>query len=163
MNYRRDKRTVEQFAQDISECTQVERTLMKEYVDWLNSRQEDKSLYSFQNYGVDNSGELIVEDSKVSTKADFILHKKNYPSRRIEIKFCREEKPYFHLKVNQIKSYIKQDVCIVNYMGVNTSNKKFCILTPSVMENLLKTGQKVVFWQKDCIRIPIKDVMWYNV
>ncbi len=163
MNYRKDKRTVEQFAQDIKDCSYIEKDLMILYVSWLNRNPARVADYWFEDFGCDNSGELIKEEGKVSTKADFLLHKPGFADRRIEIKFSRKDNETFHFKLNQLRSYVKNDVCIVNWMGIDTPNKRFCIYTPAQIKQLIASGDQVIFWDKPCIRIQSEGCKWQTV
>lgn len=160
-DFRFDNRSKEQFSKDIKECTSIERLLMEDYVKYLNSRLNKKNHYKFIDHGVDNSGEFL-EAKKVVTKADFLLTHPNQPDRKIEIKFCRKNNSVFHLKIHQLESYIKKDVAIVNWMGIDTPEKRFCILTPQMMKDLLTNGKRIFFkpWMKECIRIENKDMEW---
>lgn len=159
--FRFDNRSKAQFSKDIKECTSIERGLMQDYIKYLNNRPNAKHEYTFIDYGVDNSGNFL-ESSKVNTKADFLLKHPNQKDRHIEIKFCRKDNSAFHLKIHQIQQYIKKDVAIVNWMGIDTPNKRFCILTPVIMQELLKSGKRVFFkpWMKECIKIENKDMVW---
>lgn len=159
MNYRKDRRSVEQFAKDIKESSLIERELMTLYVNWLNAKAGG-SQYTFEDFGCDNSGELIKEEGKVNTKADFLLRKNGIRPRRIEIKYCKRDLPVFHLKISQLVSYTKNDVCIVNWMGIDTPNRRFCIITPTQIQDLLDNGKRFNFWQKPCIQIKTEDCTW---
>lgn len=157
MKFRKDIRTDKQFEKDIAECTAIEQVLMQKYVDWLNSKLKDNNLYFFEDNGVDNSGNLIRDDKKVSTKADFLLKREGKPNRKIEIKFARKDIDSFHLKTYQLEKYILTDTCIVNFTNSDSDTPKFCILTPKTMSDYLKSGERVVFWQKPCVRFSVKD------
>jgi hypothetical protein len=165
MSYRFDTRSEEQFKKDIKESTQIERKLMEVYVAWLNSGggHRPAGSYSFQDNGVDNSGEYIKDDKKVHTGADFILKTQGGRNKKVEIKFCRPEVSRFHLKVSQIKKYIENDVCIVNFMGIDSNQPRFCILTPAVMTKALRDNVPVKMWNKECIRFKNADMDWEYV
>jgi hypothetical protein len=155
---RRDNRNLQQFKQDIKISHKIELELMTIYVNWLNSAKGGG--YSFKNYGVDNSGKFIPNDREVSLNADFLLCRDSFSDRKIEIKFCREDYNEFHLKVHQINDYIKEDVCVVNFMGINTNKKRFCILTPTTLKEALNKGPIVTKWSKPCLRFKCKDFAW---
>lgn len=160
-NYRFDKRTEQEFVNDIAEATSIEKGLMELYVDDLNRRQGN--LYSYSNHGVDNSGNYIPDIKHVNSKADFILHKRGSRDRLIEIKFSKPTTSTFHLKVSQLESYIKQDCCIVMFMGVDSENCSYTILLPKNYRNYIDAGEKKRMWGKDCIRFKVKDFTWYKV
>lgn len=163
MEYRKDNRSTEQFASDIQECSSIERRLMTMYVAYLNRHKKIKGEYTFSDNGVDNDGNLIEDDSKVHCAADFVLHNPERPDRKIDIKFSRNNNSTFHFKTNQMTQYIKEDVCIVNFMGVDTEKPKFSIFTPKDLEQALETGKKVYFkaWGgKECIKFKSSEQNW---
>jgi hypothetical protein len=157
--YRFDNRSPEEFKKHIKECTKLERELMEKYVKWLNS--SNKGNYTFIDNGVDNTGEFIVNDKHLSSKADFILYKNNGRPRKIEIKHCKPECTRFHIKLSHIYRCIKEDVCIVNWMGVGGKNPRFCVLTPKILEESLKRDT-VQMWQKETIRFYCSEFDWTN-
>lgn len=161
---RQDNRSIAQFRKDIKECTSIELSLMREYVKFLNeSKDRGDRPYFFEDHGVDNTGAFIANERMVNCKADFLLKRSGQNDRKIEIKFCRDEKSVFHLKIHQIKKYIQDDVCIVNWMGIDTQNRKFCILTPAILKESLDSGKKINFWQKPCIQYKCEDYKWYKI
>lgn len=162
-DYRLDSRTKEQFAEDIKAATLQERELMRYYVSWLNkTKGKGEIIYSFTDHGVDNSGEYL-EPGTAHTAADFILHKKGGKDKKIEIKFCRPERPEFNFKVAQLEKYVRNDVCIINFMGVETPNRRFCIFTPATLKEALASGERKRFWHKDCIRFKTSGQKWFMV
>ena len=127
---------------------------MQRYVDWLNTK--GKAVYTFEDKGVDNSGRYIADDAKVTCDPDFILFKNGKYKGFIEIKHCNPDLPQFHLKVPHVERCIKDDICIVNWMGVGTNAPRFCILTPAMLSELLAAGPVVKFkpWgYKPCLRV----------
>lgn len=166
MNYRKDNRSEKQFAKDIKDCTLTETLLMTLYVEYLNARKRGKHSYSFKDNGVDNDGNLIKDESKVTTAADFLLIHPNQTDRKIEIKFSRKNNYSFHFKYDQMIKYIEKDVCIVNFMGTDTEDIKFCIFTPAELQNALDNG-KVVFFKawgnKKCIKFISKEQDWKTI
>lgn len=163
MNYRFDKRTQEEFIQDIEKSSKVEHQLMEKYVNWLNIKYPGE--YSFIDNGIDNTGKFILNSKDVTLEADFILKHKNQnkPDRKIEIKHCNPDRSSFHLKIPHIEHCVNDDVCIVNWMGVETENPRFCILTPKDLKLLLINGERKQFWHKPCIRCKCNDFEWYSL
>lgn len=163
MNFRYDKRSETQFAKDIKEATRIERKLMESYIDWLN-RKKDAS-YAFIDNGIDNSGAFIASSKKVTCDADFLLTHAGKRDKKIDIKFCREEKDKFHLKQYQVNRYVENDVCVVNFMGIETKNSRFCILPPKELMFWLENAEKVLMWNKLSLRIPTDSerLKWYKV
>lgn len=159
-DYRLDSRTKEQFVADIKSATLQEKELMKLYVGWLNA--SGKGEYSFTDHGVDNTGEYL-EPGKAHAGADFILHKKGGRDKKIEIKFARNEIYTFNFKVAQLERYVREDVCIINFMGVETTNRRFCIFTPAALKEALASGERKRMWYKDCVRFKTSQQKWYSV
>lgn len=159
-DYRLDSRTKEQFTADIKAATLQEKELIKLYVGWLNA--SGKGEYSFTDHGVDNTGEYL-EPGTAHAAADFILHKKGGRDKKIEIKFCRPERPEFNFKVAQLEKYVREDVCIINFMGVETQNRRFCIFTPASLKEALASGERKRMWHKDCIRFKTNQQKWFAV
>lgn len=157
MSYRFDKRSKKDFIKHIKECSIFEKELMQLYVDWLNLKSK---IYSYSDSGIDNSGEFIEDDKKVTSKADFLLHKQGGRDRKIEIKHCKPERSVFHLKTSHVKRCIKEDVCIINWMNTDGPDRRFCILTPKVLAEKLKNGPHVKMWSKDVIRFFNKEYTW---
>lgn len=157
--YRFDSRSEEEFKKHIKECSIFERDLMRRYVKYLNSKSTD--VYEFEDNGIDNSGEFIGEDKDVDAKPDFVLLKNKSIRRKIEIKHCKPERTCFHIKLNHINRCIEEDVCIINWMGTDTNNARFCILTPDILRKSLETGYRCSMWSKPVIRFYCKDFVWY--
>lgn len=159
-----DYRTKEQFKKDIHECTKIEGTLMKMYVQWLNSvRDQSSAEYTYVDNGIDNSGKFV---ERPDSRADFILKRAGVRNKKIDIKFARKNVKTFHLKVNHIMQYIQDDVCVVNFIGAASDNPKFCIIPPSELSEWLKHGERVEYkaWGgKLCIKFPVEDLEWHNV
>lgn len=161
MSNRFDSRSKEQFINDIEICTRIEKSLMTNYVNWLNRvLGADDPKYSFTDHGADNTGKFI--SGVPSNDADFLLKRLGKRDKRIDIKFSRKYIDKFHLKVNQIIEYIQDDVCVVNFVGVDEKIPRFCIIPPKDLSQWMLVGQRVNMWQKECIRFPIKELTWYD-
>lgn len=162
-DYRLDTRTKEQFAADIKAATATEQELMTLYVKWLNTTKGGgKATYSFVDNGVDNTGKYL-EEGQAHAAADFILKTEGKRDKLIEIKFARENISSFNFKVAQLERYVQEDVCIVNFMGVETSNRRFCIFTPASLKEALASGERKRMWHKDCIRFSTAKQKWINI
>jgi len=116
---RRDHRSVEQFKKDIKFYTQIEQFWFKIFLDQL--RKEVK-LVSFNDHGVDNTGAYC---KKANGNADYSIiydiNGKKY-NMLVEIKWCPTNKATF--KVNNLKSYIKQEASIVLFYNISDLNFK---------------------------------------
>jgi len=158
-----DNRTPEEFAKDIKAATATEKELMIIYVNYLNSRKRNDKPYTWVDNGIDNTGEFIPDDKNVDCRADFLLRREGQADRPIEIKFCRPLYNRFHLKTNQVKYYIEHNICIVNFMGIDTATPSFCILPPKKLQELLEDGKHEGWmWGKPCLRIYNKEMEWFN-
>lgn len=158
MSYRFDTRTKEQFIEEIATRTAMEQVLMQRYVAWLNT--QNKGLYTFVDNGIDNTGAFIEDDKKVKAVPDFVLYKNGTDPKRIEIKHCLPERAVFHLKTGHVNKCIKDDVCIVNWMGVDAENPRFCILTPEQLKLALTQCKHVKFWSKPCLQFKCNQQSW---
>lgn len=162
-----DLRSKSQFEKHIKECTLIEKELMQVYVNWLNAKRSTGSPeYTFIDHGVDNTGKLIERSCDVDMSADFILRRLGRQDKKIDIKFCRPEHKIFHLKVSQMLEYIQEDVCIINFMGIDGKNPRFCILTPGALAQWLDLGERIKFrpWGgKEVIRFHNSDFEWHKV
>jgi hypothetical protein len=163
-DYRFDHRTKEEFAADIAKFTAIEKELMIDYVNWLNSKLKDKTQkYIYYDNGIDNSGKYL-ESDEVDSRPDFILLTPSGKSRLIEIKFSRNEHDKFHIKLTHVKRCIAEDICLVMWMATETPNKRFCILTPEKLRTLAQDLDRIVKFKpwgyKECLRITDKDVDW---
>lgn len=156
--YRFDVRSEDEFKKHIKACTLLEKELMQKYVNWLNKTNPDH-VYSFKDNGIDNTGEFIKSDKKLSAEADFLLYKNNKRPRKIEVKHCKPECTRFHIKLSHIYKCIADDICIVNWMGVGGKTPRFCILTPKILEESLKRPV-VMMWQKETIRFYCTEFDW---
>jgi hypothetical protein len=101
----RDKKT---FAKDIKLYTKKEKVWSQIYKIELESLGH---LVKLKDWGVDNSGNII-EKNLANHNADYlyIIDGEELP---IEIKCIPEKSPFYTLKVNLLKSYIKQNASIL--------------------------------------------------
>jgi hypothetical protein len=156
MKYRRDKRTVEEFAKDIKNTAEIEQDFMQQYIAHLN--KQTQSVWTFKNNGVDNQGSLIKDDKKVSAAPDFIIYKNGKEFGYFDVKFSRKSTDILHIKENHLKKYIKHGAGIILFM--NTDSPEFLLLTIYDLEKILKDNPKVMFWDKWCRKIKTKDYQW---
>lgn len=157
--YRRDSRSEEEFAADIKEATSIEAKLMKIYVEDLSKRTGKE--YKIENNGADNSGALL-DESQVNLNSDFILVS-GESRHRIEIKFSRPKSPFFNIKVSQLKSYLKQDACMIMFNGIDSDEPAYTIMLPQNYQSYIDNGEKSKMWAKDCRRYKVKDLEWFPV
>jgi hypothetical protein len=162
-DYRFDKRTKEQFIEDIKNATKVEQALMKYYVGWLNRHNKRAKSYTYRDNGIDNSGKFL---EKADSRADFCLDTPSGKSHLIEIKFSRKENKNFHIKVTHVNRCITDDVCVVVFMDVDGENKRFCILTPDMLRHMMTKEDRIVKFHpwggKLCLKIANEEVDWHQ-
>lgn len=159
MKYRRDRRTVEQFAKDIKATSDIENRLMALFIAHLN--KTTKSVWTHQSIGVDSTGTLIKDDKKVSADPDFEIYKNQTLFGKFDVKFSRKKVDCLHLKENQIKKYIKQGAGVILFMDIESP--KFVMLTAIDLETICKDNKRVMFWDKWCRKIETKDYQWTNL
>jgi hypothetical protein len=151
MNYRFDKRSKEEFIQDIKQTINIEDEIFHK---WINIIGQPK----YKKNGCGKNGEFL-PDKKVSTAADYEVE--NYG--RIEVKFSRKNlKTHFHLKVGQVKSYLKQNASILMINDYN-GDPTYVLINPTILEKISNTCKIVPFQgfgSKASYKIPISTLIW---
>lgn len=150
--YRADNRSVDQFAKDIEHGHKVERELVERYAKYVERKHGQK--LAIEDNGVDNSGKLL---DKASTKADFLLG-----GMPLEVKFNNRMLRHFHLKVDQLESYIRQKAHILWVNGYEADQMEFTIVSPEQLLEIKKRGT-IAFdgWGgKQCYRIAADEFQW---
>lgn len=157
MNYRFDKRTKEQFLADIKSASRTEKVLLEKWLDKV--QQKTGVRYAYQDTGSDNSGEYL-ESKDVTCKADFELEEIG-PT---EVKFSKTLIDPFHLKISQVKSYIKQDAFIIFFNGVETAKPEFTMfMSTDVLKMNLEEVNYYGFGGKLSYRIPCSLLDWWSL
>lgn len=145
MNYRKDFRTNEKFKLDIDKFSKLEERLIKLFADKVG-----KTCYK---HGF-KEGEL--EDDEVNTDADFWIDGIGL----VEVKTCKGFPEFFHLKVNQVQSYIKQKAKIL--MVLSPDKPVYSLISPSEIEKY----EQVTFYpfgNKLSYKISRKDFQWISL
>lgn len=157
MNYRFDKRSKDKFKQDIKSATKTEEEILKLWLDLLQKDGLTRPTYKNLAHGRD--GEFL-SNEEVDSTADFEVEGHG----RIEIKFCNPFlKTRFHLKVGQLKSYIKQGCKILIVNGWETDKPVFTIISTAMMEKIVafcEVVKWVGFGDKPAYRIPTEMFVW---
>jgi hypothetical protein len=158
VNFRKDRRSLGQYAIEILDNTRREQYLVHAWVDLMVEREEFAHL-SVKDYGTDNSGRLIIESDSSMTKADYkvtafggsLLPDGTYG---LEVKFCPTliKNTY---KVQQIKRYIRDNAYMLVIMSSNQvgpsgdwekdeifyidpKSTRWMVVSPQKMELMLK-------------------------
>jgi len=157
MNYRFDKRTKEEFEKDIKERTLLERSL---FIAWLDLvEKETGSRPEFTDTGCGKDGELL-EDKDVNTNPDF--HVDGYG--KVEVKFANPMiRKFFHLKINQVKSYVKKDATILMINGAGEEIPEFTMIKKPALERIMSECKEVPwagFGYKPSYKIPVDQFIW---
>lgn len=158
MSYRRDNRSVEQFANDIKKSAVIERDIVHRYAKYLKEKHGIDA--AIENNGCDNSGALL-NDMQVNTNADFIVN--GVP---LEVKFNNENLKIFRLKSNQLRSYIKQGAAILWVNGYKTDNPMFTLMKLTDLDRVQKecTEEKFFPWGgKLCFELIAEDFLWLKL
>jgi hypothetical protein len=156
-NYRFDERSKEQFEKDIRDRTMEERSLFLLWLDLIEKETGHRPKY--KDTGCGKTGKYL-EDAEVSTAPDFEVDGYGH----IEVKFSKPRLiKVFHLKVGQVKQYLKQKATILMVNGTNEDIPEFTMLKPAAHQDIVKTCQ-VVNWTgfgfKPAYRIPVKRFLW---
>jgi hypothetical protein len=112
-NYRMDGRTKEQFIEDIKKGNERERlaiTLFRHYL-----RRDHGFTGDIIENGVDMTGDFIEDVKKVKADADYKVGKAELP---LEVKTSAGHSMTIYLKERQVKSYIRQNACLLYVNGI---------------------------------------------
>lgn len=148
---RLDHRSIEQFKAEIQEGHKAEWDIIQKFGRIIE--RETGIVPVIRANGSDMSGRYKSHE-EVSCAADFCLGK-----LLVEVKFDRTFKPYFHLKVHQLESYVEQKAVIIFVRGYGTGQDRIAVLQPDL---LLTSYEKIWFepWQEYVVRIPANDILW---
>ena len=151
-DYRKDNRTLQEFKEDIKKYSEEQERGLHLVFKALNIDLGDED---YTDNGVDNSGEYIEDDEEIHCDADFCLNKK------IEVKLCNPNINRFHIKVNQVKTYIKENAVILFIMGYDTDNPHFTFLNPKdVLDNYVDI---VDLFEKRHFELKKTDFRWFYI
>jgi hypothetical protein len=104
-------------------------------------------------------GGEYLEADRVSMAPDFEVN--GVP---VEVKFCRNVPPYFHLKVDQMEHYSDiPNAHVLMVLGSDTENPKFSLVTPDDIGYLLEECERVFcrqFGNKEALRVPADWLTW---
>lgn len=129
-------RTLEEFKIDIKEGHKNEREIINRYAKFYEQKTGRK-LHIIDN-GVDNSGEFL-DITKVKDNVDFIVN-----GKPLEVKIIEKKLFKFRLKLNLLKSYIKQNANMLIVIGWETDSPEFTILNKEKIQNVVKYGKKEI-------------------
>lgn len=127
-------RTYEQFQKDIKKAHNDEREVIHRYAKFYKETT-GKDLHIIDN-GVDNSGAFL-DIKDVKDDADFIVN-----GKRLEVKIIKNNLFQFRLKLNLIKSYIKQDANVLIVIGWETDSPEFTILNKEKLQHIATFGKR---------------------
>jgi len=121
--------------------------------------KERKKKIGYKNNGCGNDGRPL-EISDVSTDADFVVDEVGF----VEVKFSKSVcKEFFHLKVNQVNSYLKQNATLLMVNGSMTDTPTYTVIDSFGLDRL-KSICKVVpfagFGFKEAYKIPVSNYIW---
>lgn len=150
-NYRFDRRSKEEFKRDIKEGNMLEKQLLER---WLRRVGNPK----YRETGCGNDGEFL-EASQVSLAADFWVE--GYGS--VEVKFAKPLASTFHLKVDQIASYLRNNASVLMVIGVNTITPKYYLMSQDDLLYITENAPCVTceqFGGKQAYRVPAEWLSW---
>ena len=166
IDYRRDYRTVEQFAKDIKCHTKKEKFLLGLFSIQLNKRG---ICHQITNNGIDNTGELVkysncAPDYRIAFYLDV-----GYVTGLYEIKNSPVTTKWT-FKTHHLKQYIEQDANILLFWGtgriykdnneLDIKNTRYGIISPLCISTMLNTYtpyKEYSFGNRICIQIPEQD------
>lgn len=155
-SYRFDNRSKEEFKEQIKKTTEQERTLLELWI------KKQKKKVKYRDLGCGQHGELL-KSHEVSTDADFEVD----GFGPFEVKFARKTlAKFFHLKKNQVKSYIRQKAYILMVNGAEENAPSYALLDPDFIK-MIPEIYETVSWQgfgnKPSYRIPLEDLEWLSL
>lgn len=159
VQYRKDKRSLKEFKADIKSAKQIEFDILVRWLDYIHKTKGIVLSYAANAPGDD--GEYL-EDSEVTTDADYTVESYGL----IEVKFSKPKmKKHFHLKVDQVASYIKQKATLLLIDGYETECPEWTLIYPDKLELITKHPScKIVPWvgfgMKEAYRIPLDMFYW---
>lgn len=110
LEYRKDNRTFSQFEEDIKRDTYRENIAMNILIAHLKEKNPNTEI-CFLDFGMDNSGEIVSDRSRVSAKPDFKLFVNNKKTN-IEVKVHSDRYRCMTFKKSNIDTYIKYKASI---------------------------------------------------
>ena len=160
-NYRFDKRSKEEFVDDIKASTRTESVLLNLWLDYLERKDGTRPVFRYTGCGEDD-GEFL-EDKKVTTHADYQVDGHGL----VEIKFSKKLLPkVFHLKEKQVESYLKQEANILMVNGAMTDDPVFTIITHDALKGIAENC-KVRPWpgfgNKRSYIVHVSDFIWRHL
>lgn len=153
MNYRFDKRSKAKFKKDIAKAAKIEEDILERWI-----KQTDEKGYTALAAGRDGQ---FLDDKDVDLTADFKLAS----GQLIEVKYINPLlKQRFHLKVEQLPAYIKQDCTILVVNGYETKEPVYTLISPALIQTIIDTCP-IINWtkimgNKKCYRIPLNMFIW---
>jgi hypothetical protein len=129
-------RTYKQFEKDIKKGHRNEREAIERYAKFYKTKT-GKELSIIDN-GIDNSGGYL-DIKDVKDDADFIIN-----GKLVEVKIIKNKLFKFRLKLNLIKSYIKQNANMMIVIGWETDSPEFTIVNKEKLERMAKYSKKNV-------------------
>jgi hypothetical protein len=156
-NYRRDNRTDEQFAKDIKDRTNKQRTLIEVFKNEMDYRKRNVVVY---DYGIDNNGGVV--KGSAGCDPDYLVIFDDKKTRLLEVQASNvDTKATF--KVDNLKSYADQGVIILLFLNTNnetivSKDTRWAIISNKKIKEMLADKQNSVytdplFGNKRCLRL----------
>jgi len=137
-SYRFDVRDEKQFKKDIELGVARERLAIALFKHYL--KREHGFTGDIVENGCDMSGEFIPDISKVTAGADYLVGKNQFP---IEVKTSATHSKIIYLKVQQIKSYVRQGASLLFVNGIEDDIPAFTFFTTKDLERIAQNAKKV--------------------
>lgn len=154
LDFRRDKRTVEEFANDVEDFTEREAywgvILRHDFI-------EKGKFCCLEDYGVDNSGKIIL-GRLPNINVDKVFHFANGKKKFIEIKTIPEGvKKFFTFKASSLLSCVEQNAYIIVPRSCS-----YYVLPPDICDYFYKNYTHEVYsnfaFGKKAVRIYMNDI-----
>jgi hypothetical protein len=154
LDFRRDKRTIEQFANDVEDFTEREACwgviLRHDFI-------EKGKPCSVEEYGVDNSGRVIL-GRLPNSNVDKVFNFANGNKRLIEIKTIPERvKNFFTFKISSLLTCVEQNAYIIVPRSCS-----YYVLSPDICDYFYKNYPHNIYknfaFGKRAVRIYMNDI-----
>ncbi len=154
-NYRFDRRSKRQFTKDIKEAHAIEDAIMEAWLAKIGNPPA-------KQHGCGPDGEYL-DQANVNTDADYDVEGYGL----IEVKFSKPKlRRQFHLKVDQIQSYLDQDASILMVDGWETDTPTYVLIPAALLRGMIP-DLEVLSWQgfggKMAYRIPLDKFVWRSL
>lgn len=152
--YRFDNRSPHEFARDINVRTKIERQIIRQWASLMGN-------LTYRDTGCDNTGAYL-DIKDVNSDPDYEVDTIGLVEVKFSLPYLTR---YFHLKVSQVNSCIKQEAQVLMVNGWNET-PQWVLLSVTDLSNITKWCEKVSwrgFGGKLSYKIPVSLYEWSSL